>query len=313
MEQPPGNNRNQKMLEVCMNRFQRAKVAEETISILERSANEILERGDYEVAGHRVSIRSEIDRCNQQTQLFSPADLDKLVGQVSPQLSQTTTFQVRNETTLQGAQRLWETGHYSKIAALNFASAKNPGGGFRSGSEAQEESLARNSALYSSLLMAPSYYEYHRAHRSALYSHHMILSPGCPVFRNDDGALIPSYPITFITSPAPNAGAIQAFAQASANANNSPGSAGQLLPTLQARALRILTIAAHTQAEALVLGAWGCGVFRNDPLVVAQVFAELIQPSGIFANCFETVVFSVLDRSAAQSTYGAFADLFSAP
>jgi uncharacterized protein (TIGR02452 family) len=279
-----------------INRSQRAKVAEETI--------EILERGDYEVAGHRISIRSEIDRCNQQTQLFSPADLDELVSQAAPRSTQTTTFQVRNETTLQGTQRLWETSRYGKIAALNFASAKNPGGGFRSGSEAQEESLARNSALYSSLLMAPSYYEYHRAQGSALYSHHLILSPDCPVFRDDHGVLIPSYPVTFITSPAPNAGAIS---------NNYPEEAGQLLPTLQARAARILTIAAQTQADALVLGAWGCGVFRNDPLVVAQVFAELLQPSKVFANCFKTVVFSVLDRSAAQSTYRAFADLFPAP
>jgi uncharacterized protein (TIGR02452 family) len=285
-----------------MNRSQRAKVAEETI--------DILDRGYYEVAGQKMSIRSEIDRCKQQTQLFSPADLDELVGQAAPRSTQTTTFQVRNETTLQGAQQLWEMGRYSKITALNFASAKHPGGGFRSGSEAQEESLARNSALYSSLLMAPSFYEYHQAQRSALYSHQMILSPDCPVFRGHDGALIPSYPVTFITSPAPNAGAI---------ANNYPEEAAQLLPTIQARALRILTIAAHIQADALVLGAWGCGVFRNDPLVVAQVFAELLQPVGIFANCFETVVFSVFDsayarsernRSPEQSTYGAFADLF---
>ncbi len=276
-----------------MNRSQRAKVAEETI--------DILDRGDYEIAGQKLSIRSEIDRCNQQTQLFSPKDLDKLVGQVPPQPAQTNEFQVRNETTLQGAKRLWQTGQYSKMAALNFASAKNPGGGFLSGSEAQEESLARNSALYSSLLMAPSYYEYHRAQRSALYSHHMILSPDCPVFRDDDGGLIPSYPITFITSPAPNAGAI---------ASNHPEEAAQLLPTLRARALRILMIAAHTRADALVLGAWSCGVFRNEPLVIAQVFAELLQPSESFANCFKTVVFSVLDRSPTQSTYRAFADLW---
>jgi uncharacterized protein (TIGR02452 family) len=275
-----------------MNRSHRAKIAQETL--------EILDRGSYEVAGKTVSIQSEIDRCTQQTQLFTPDDLESLVDRDLPSVARTTEFQVRNETTLQGAKRLWETGRFAKIAALNFASAKNPGGGFRSGSEAQEESLARNTALYSSLLMAPSYYDYHREQRSALYSHHMVLSPDCPVFRDEEGSLIPSYPVTFITSPAPNAGAI---------ADNYPAEAEQLLPTLQARALRILTIAAHIQADAIVLGAWGCGVFRNDPGAISQVFAELLQPSGRFGNCFELVVFSVLDRSSEQSTYRAFAVL----
>ena len=157
------------------------------------------------ITDQQISIQSEIDHCNHHTQLFTPSDLDMMVGQGSLQKFQKTEFDVCNETTLQGTKRLWDSGRFSKIAALNFASARNPGGGFRSGSEAQEESLARNTALYSSLLTAGKYYEYHRHQHSGLYSHHMILSPACLSFRNDDASLISNYPATFITSPASNA------------------------------------------------------------------------------------------------------------
>jgi uncharacterized protein (TIGR02452 family) len=63
-------------------------------------------------------------------------------------------IEVVNETTLQGIAALHEEGA-ERIGALNFASAKNPGGGFLNGSEAREESLARSSALYASLQQVP--------------------------------------------------------------------------------------------------------------------------------------------------------------
>src|SRR5439155_6866731 len=118
-----------------------------------------------------------------------------------------TAVEVVNETTLAGIARVLASGQ-GPVAVLNFASAKNPGGGFLSGSQAQEESLARSSALHASLLRAWAFYERHRASPSLLYSDAMILSPGCPVFRGDDGSLLEEpQTATFITSAAPNAGA----------------------------------------------------------------------------------------------------------
>jgi uncharacterized protein (TIGR02452 family) len=60
----------------------------------------------------------------------------------------------------------------------------------------------------------------------------------------------------------------------------------------------------------LVLGAWGCGVFRNDPVVVATAFASHLQ-QGAWSGRFEKVVFSVLDASPAQETMAAFRDALS--
>ncbi len=109
-----------------------------------------------------------------------------------------------NEASLAAARRLG-----GLVGCLNFASAKNPGGGFRGGAEAQEESLARSSGLYRCLLEAPGFYAFHRSQRDLLYCDHMIFSPAVPVFRDEHGALLAQpYPVSFVTAAAPNAGAL---------------------------------------------------------------------------------------------------------
>src|SRR5262249_27235149 len=155
-------------------------------------------------------------------------------------------------------------------------SAKNPGGGFLNGSLAQEEALACASGLYPCLLAAPEYYERNRANRSALYLDLAIFSPRVPFFRNDAGILLEKPVLaSVITDPAPNAGAV---------AQNEPRNLQHVESVLKRRAELILQIAAAHQVERLVLGAWGCGVFRNDPNVVASTFAELLAPNGSYAR-----------------------------
>jgi uncharacterized protein (TIGR02452 family) len=184
---------------------------------------------------------------------------------------------------------------------LNFASAKNPGGGFLSGSQAQEESLARSSALYASLMEAWTFYERHREGSSMLYSDAMIVSPDCPIIRDDDGALLPEpHAATFITSPAPNAGAAE---------QNRPEEVPQIPAVLERRAEFVLAVAAAEGATELVLGAWGCGVFRNDPEMVADAFARHLR-HGPWQGRFARVIFSVLDRAAEPTTFEAFRRAF---
>lgn len=262
----------------------------------------IVRRGYYEVAGRRIDISAAVTRCHENTKCFAAAELQSLRETVlgsSPEGCD-TEIDVVNETTLAGLARL-APAHQGAIAVLNFASARNPGGGFLNGSQAQEESLARSSALYSSLLTAPRYYEQHRASPSCLYSDTMILSPDCPVFRNDDGALLQTPQLaTFITSPAPNAGAV---------ARNRPSDLPLVPHVLQTRSELVLALAAAHGCRQLILGAWGCGVFRNDPHVVAHTFAGHVL--GTWAGRFRRIVFSVLDTSRAQETFRAFQSAFS--
>ena len=235
--------------------------------------------------------------CLAETQYFPQENLAELKQHVlsQPARRRTTEIEVVNETTLTGVRRLLSR-QEGGVAALNFASAKNPGGGFLNGSQAQEESLARSSALYASLQRAFVFYERHRAMSSCLYSDAMIFSPGCPIFRDDEGELL-SEPMsaTFITSAAPNAGAIE---------NNAPLETPLIPQVLRQRAEFVLALAAAHDYENLILGAWGCGVFRNDPRTVADAFAVHLR--GNWSGRFSRVIFSVLDRSLEQETLGAF-------
>lgn len=248
----------------------------------------ILEAGHYELEdGTTVNLADRIRECVFETVLYDPEYLERLLveARALPAGKLKTTVSVLNESTLQGASALNERG-LGKIGVLNFASAKNPGGGFLNGSQAQEESLARSSGLYASLMTEPDYYEFHRSSGDLLYSHRAIHSPGCPIFRDDAGGLLREPLVAdFITCAAPNAGEV---------ARNTPEKLPLLPETLRQRASYVLALAMHHGCEALVLGAWGCGVFRNDPAVVAGIFAELLKERA-FKGRFKEVRFSVLD------------------
>lgn len=273
-----------------MNRNQRAWLAKQTLAICEA--------GFYESpSGKRVGIADELARAKAGTVLYSP---EKPPIARTSGTSRVTRLGVRNETTFQALARFAASaGH---VACLNFASAKNPGGGFLNGSLAQEEALACASGLYPCLLEAPEYYERNRANRSALYLDLVIISPLVPFFRDDTGVLLEKPVLaSVITAPAPNAGAV---------AQNEPANLSKVEPTLRERAGLVLEIAQAHQVDQLVLGAWGCGVFRNDPRVVARIFAELLNASGKFLGVFDEVAFAVFDRSEDEATYKAFAKTF---
>lgn len=213
-----------------------------------------------------------------------------------------TSFEVTAEDSLQAARRLHLAGA-DRIAVLNFASARNPGGGYLGGAKAQEEDLCRNALLYPCLLQAPDYYAAHRDSPDLLYSHRVIWSPDVPVHRDEGRLLDEPYPVSFLTSPAPNAGeAIR----------RDPAARNRIPRVLQQRAERVLTVAAHHGARQLVLGAWGCGVFRNDPHEVAEAFSSHLNAGGAFSTMFERVVFAIWDRSHDSVNRAAFADRFTA-
>jgi uncharacterized protein (TIGR02452 family) len=267
-----------------------ATIAEETV--------EISRRGWYFAPpGERVTIGDAVERAMAGTRLHRPQGDDPFdipSGEVARPV-----IEVTPETTSAAARRLVEREGNARVAALNFASARNPGGGFLGGARAQEEDLARCSALYVCQLRQPTYYEENRACTSMLYTDHLIYSPDVPFFRDDGHALLPApFLLSVLTSPAPNAGEAK-----------KRGDGGGVRETLERRAHQVLSVAAHHRHSVLVLGAWGCGVFRNDPRAVAEVFARLLGDVP-FATVFSRVVFAVYDRSKEQATYRAFAERF---
>jgi uncharacterized protein (TIGR02452 family) len=273
-----------------MNRDVKRRIAEQTVAICDAG---------YYVAGdgRQIVLSEDIKKAVAGTTLYS---IETELPVLEAKSGAATEIEVVNETAFRAISRLAARGGH--VGCLNFASARNPGGGFLSGAEAQEEALSRASALYPCLLAAPGYYERNRVNRSAIYLDLVIYSPLVPFFRSDDGVLLEK-PIlaSVLTAPAPNAGAV---------AQNEPRNLPNVVPTLKRRAELVLRVAATHGVERLILGAWGCGVFRNDPAVVAEIFRDLLITPGVYANAFRQITFAVFDRSPATGTFKAFADVF---
>lgn len=275
-----------------MNRERRVRLAQRTLAILEA--------GSYtSPSGNLVEIAADLQACVANTRLYRPADFPTELT-VATQ-TEAPTVEVTGETTLEAAQRLVAADANCNPLCLNFASARNPGGGFLGGSQAQEESLARSSALYASLTSQMEMYEFNRQERSLLYSDYMIYSPAVPVFRADSGQLLEApYRVSFITAPAVNAGAVK---------KNQPQHVPEIQPTMARRLQKLLWVAAQQQHRTVVLGAWGCGVFENRPAMVASLFAELLGDGGAFRGCFKQIVYAVFDRTEEQKVLRTFQEV----
>lgn len=235
-----------------------------------RETVEIAERGWYHDP-RGAEVRLDVGPAVAGTRLHLPNE-ELSAGVAAP----ATRIEVTGESTLAAARRLG-----GDVAALVFASARNAGGGFLNGAQAQEESIARSSALYPCLRAAGDFYAFHRAHAELTYSDRVIYSPAVPVFRDDKGTLLTEpYPVGFLTAAAPNLSAIR---------GNQPDLIAEVPAVLRRRAARVLAVAAAHGHRRLVLGAWGCGVFGNDPATVAEAFAAALR-----SHPMEYVVFAVL-------------------
>jgi uncharacterized protein (TIGR02452 family) len=249
----------------------------------------IVARGGYRSpAGVWVDIADIVSSAVVGTRLHLPDEPLTGTGPPNPN----PIVDVTTESTLTAARQLGDG-----TAALVFASARNPGGGFRTGAQAQEEDIARASALHACLDNVPAFYIHHRGDADLRYSDRVIYAPQVPVFRDDTGRLlVRPHQTAMLVAAAPNLRAVQ---------RNQPDHAATVPTVLAQRAARILTVAAAYGHRRLILGAWGCGVFGNVPHVVAEAFATALNR----IDRFDHVVFAVLDRAPATPTYRTFAQI----
>ena len=275
-----------------MNRSKRVLIAQATLRILKK--------GLYtSPSGQQIDIADWQQAAEAESIWYKPDEMEALA--LPEDVIFDTEIEVRNETTQQAAERLVAAGE-ERLFALNFASAKNPGGGFLNGSQAQEESLARSSGLYPTLLRHKGFYDLHRERKHAIYTDNMIYSSHVPFIRNDAGELLERpYRLSVLTSPAVNAGAVK---------RNLPDEVGNMPKAMLSRTEKVLRIAAHHQHEVLILGAWGCGVFRNNPAEIAAYFAHFLNEKGSYHKRFRKIVFAVLDRTKDQANIQAFQSQF---
>ena len=139
------------------------------------------------------------------------------------------------------------------------------------------------------------FYEYNRHGRKAIYSDRLIYTPRVTFFKNDNGKLLETpYHAGVVTCPAPNAGVAQ--------------DAEAVREAMIERIRRILLVFQMHQHTSIVLGAYGCGVFRNDPFEVAVLFRQFLE-SPQFKDSFQRVVFAVLDQGMSRT----FSQVFETP
>ena len=254
------------------------------------TAVEAIDRGQYvSASGGIVDWSAQVARARSLARSIAPDDrLDPHAAGVHL----VTEVQVRNTTTLEAASALIEQGR--RPLALNFANGIIPGGGFLDGARAQEETLCRTSALYATL-DGDAMYDFHLSRPEPDSSDWAILSPEVPVFRDEAGLeLDEPWLLDVITSAAPVADAI------------GRQRSGDLL---ERRIHRILEIATSFSYDTLVLGAWGCGAFGNDPDRTAADFRRALETE--FRGCFARVDFAIADWSPDRRFLGPFRDVFS--
>jgi uncharacterized protein (TIGR02452 family) len=256
---------------------------------LGRSAVEAAQTGSYKTkSGKEVDWHEAVQSARASKHSIPPgADLPDPEDHSFAE----TKIQVANETTLAASRRL--TDSELRPLALNFANGISPGGGFLGGARAQEEVLCRSSALYLTLFGDPMYAA-HKKRDLPDSSDWAIYSPDVPVFRMDDGAeLEEPWLLSFITCAAPYA----------------PG-VGQPLSSdlLQHRILRVFDIARSYGHASLILGAWGCGAFENDPYRTAMDFRQALENK--FDGAFSYIIFGITDWSPERRFLGPFRDVF---
>lgn len=266
-----------------------------------------METGGYQNNKHEsVDIAAALEHAIANTVHYRPEDFTTVFAQRDQQLKAATTYNtnitVTGETTFAAARRLIVAEGITDVCCLNFASAKNPGGGFLGGAQAQEEALSRASGLYLCLKSKQTMYDINRSNHTCLYTDNMIYSPLVPVFRDDHDVLLDqSYCVSVITAPAVNTGAVR---------NNEPQRLNEVAEVMLGRIEKLLSLAIAQKQTTLILGAWGCGVFRNSAAEVAHWFAHHLQQNDIFKNAFANVVFAVYDASEKAQNITAFKDKF---
>lgn len=201
-----------------------------------------------------------------------------------------SSIKVINATT---SQAIIDAKHQNKtICALNFASFKNPGGGFYRGTMAQEEAICHDSFLYNVLLaFVDDYYSKNRKDLNCSLYYDRALYSKDILFFDEIGN---SYKTDILTCASPN------YREASRTGI----SIEENNEILKKRIRYILDIASKEKADILILGAWGCGVFGQDPYTVASFFKEFLH----YYN-FAEVIFAV--PRGRNSNYEAFKKIFS--
>lgn len=210
---------------------------------------------------------------------------------------------VWNKSSFQAAQELAKTGH--KPLILDMANKLSPGGSVLKGSAAQEETLCRQSNLYSGLMDAA------KAGLYPIIEQGGVLVKNVTFFRNDSYEFLE------------NSFQADVFASAAYDCNpkHSPyleeNLAGYDRPEsdidyelgTKAKMRAFFRAAVENDNDALVLSAFGCGAFKNDPKVISKWYKEVLGEAE-FQDAFQLIVFAILEEVNFSTFYSCFSKVY---
>ena len=182
-----------------------------------------------------------------------------------------------------------------KTCVLNFASYKEPGGMFMQGSSAQEECLCHASALYNVLKRLPDYYEWNKKNlRKAMYTNRALYSKDVVFYKDDKPSEKTKFDV--LTCAAPNFSPGKKYGSVTQEENTR---------ALDSRIKFVCDILSENKVDTVILGAWGCGVFGQDPKEVAELFKKHIENGELDV---QKVVFAILPGKNLEAFRDVFGD-----
>jgi uncharacterized protein (TIGR02452 family) len=275
---------NHRTVEVQQARNVNIQIANETLEIIKN-------RQYTSPSGKIVEIGTDYDKAFNGTIYYPDPIPTKLYEYYIPNVN--PTIEVVNEKAAHVAQRLIISGK-KNVVALNFASGICPGGAFLDGSPAQEEELCRGSALYPCIKNKPLFYNQNIMQGDEYYTDGVIYSPDVPFFRDEDLNLIEiPFNLSIITCPAPRKRGMEGVDEE------------KLDTVLRTRIHKILKVARNHGHRNIILGAWGCGAFGNNPIQVAEIFQDELKA---IPN-FDHIVFAVYDKREGSPVFETFREI----
>ena len=251
-------------------------------------------------------LSDSVEKAKEATTVFYEDDYPSFTHQEYDR----TKITVSGDRSYQAAMRLSEEMPGSKIAVMNFANAFYAGGGVTKGSGAQEECLCRTSTLYPLL--------YRRSLRDTFYKHHhdldtpkasdsLIYTEGVVICKTDEDLPKRMPKEKWVTVDVITIAAPDLRKKSNMHAELVGGGTymnnAELFGYHVKRAIHMLTVAAAKKADVLVLGAFGCGAFENDPEVVARAYKVALQE---FPKMFKRIEFAVYCPPGGSRNYEVF-------
>ena len=230
----------------------------------------------------------------------------------APEVQDGTRILVECNDCLVAAERLVKEGYNPVL--LNFASAGHPGGGVETGARAQEETLCRRSTLTRSIYSFDADYAKKYGYPLQTGDHYPIVSafsavysPSVTVFRKGIDCHLMEHPFNVAVI---SCAALNLNGKYSIRLTPEGRIPRAAIDITRNKIRTVFRIGLKYGHDSLVLGAFGCGAFRNPPAEMARLFHEVIDEPE-FKNKYRLITFSIIeDHNSNHRNLRAFEDEF---